>query len=410
MAPVRDRGVAPCRNARFFRHSLRVSVSRWFTVFALFPLLFAACQRPALHRQESYVFGTRVEILVAGVEEARARPATSAVLREFDRLNRAYHAWRPSELSNLNAALAAGKTLEVSEEMAALLTDVQRFSTRSGGLFDPGIGRLIAAWGFQSDDFKAAPPDPAILDDWRKHRAGIAELEIDGRRVGSRSRRVAIDLGGYLKGYALDRAAAILRARGVGNALINIGGNIMALGSRNGEAWRVGILHPREPGPLATLKLYDGEAIGTSGDYQRFFEFNGKRYCHLLDPERGEPVSHTQTLTVLISPRPGIGAGALSDMATKPLFIAGARWPALAERLDVDQVLRVDAAGKITVSPKMCERLEFEDGIPSAMEVPRTCSTASTTAPRGAPPPSPVPNHARAMTGGPTRTLFSPVL
>jgi thiamine biosynthesis lipoprotein len=163
---------------------------------------------------------------------------------------------------------------------------------------------------------------------------------------------------------------AILRARGIGDALINIGGNVMALGSRNGEPWRVGLRHPRASGPLATLKLYDGEAIGTSGDYQRFFELDGRRYCHLLDPERDEPVSHTQALTVLISPRPGVEAGAFSDMSTKPLFIAGVRWPELAGKLGVDQVLRVDAAGEIAVSPKMRERLEFADDVPNVMEIP----------------------------------------
>jgi thiamine biosynthesis lipoprotein len=305
---------------------------------------------------------------VAGVDEARARPAVSAILQEFDRLNRGYHAWRPSPLTDLNAALADGETLEVSDEMAALLGDAQRFSAQGDGLFDPGIGQLIAAWGFHSDEFKAELPDPSILADWRKDRTGIADLEIDSRRVGSRSRRVAVDLGGYLKGYALDRATAILRAHGVDNALINIGGNIMALGSKNGEAWNVGIQHPRQPGPLATLKLYDGEAIGTSGDYQRFFELDGKRYCHLLDPRSGEPVAHTQALTVLISPRPK--AGTLSDMATKPLFIAGARWPELAVKLGVDQVLRVDADGNITVSPKMRERLEFVSDVPKPAEIP----------------------------------------
>jgi thiamine biosynthesis lipoprotein len=330
--------------------------------------LLSACGRPALYRQESFVFGTRVEILVAGVDEARARPAASAALREFDRLYRTYHAWRTSPLGDLNAALAAGKTLDVDEEMAAVLVDARRLSALGEGLFDPGIGRLIGAWGFQSDEFKAALPDPAILADWRGNRAGIADLEIDGRRIGSRSRRVAIDLGGYLKGYALDRAAAILRAHGVNNALINIGGNIRALGDNNGDPWSVGLLHPRSPGPLATLKLYDGEAIGTSGDYQRFFELDGKRYCHLLDPRSGEPVTHTQALTVLVSPQPG--AGTLSDAATKPLFIAGAGWPELAGRLDIDHVLRVDVEGKISVSPKMRERLEFMDGVPAPVEIP----------------------------------------
>jgi thiamine biosynthesis lipoprotein len=329
--------------------------------------LLSACGRSALHRQESFVFGTRVEILVAGLDEARARLAVSDVLREFDRLYRTYHAWRASPLGDLNAALAGGKTFDVDDQTVALLVDVKRLSALSDGLFDPGIGRLIGAWGFQSDEFRAALPDPSILADWRENRAGIADLEIDGRRIGSRSRRVAIDLGGYLKGYALDRAAKLLREHGVGNALINIGGNILALGDNNGEAWKVGILHPRAPGPLATLGLRDGEAIGTSGDYQRFFELDGKRYCHLLDPRSGEPVTHTQALTVLISPRPD--AGTLSDALTKPLFIAGAAWPDLAGKLGVDHVLRVDAEGRISVSPKMRERLKFMDGVPEPEEI-----------------------------------------
>jgi thiamine biosynthesis lipoprotein len=343
------------------------SVPLCWTVLVIFPLL-AACHRPSLHRQESYVFGTRVEILVAGAGEAKARPATAAVLAEFDRLHRAYHAWRPSELAALNAALAEGKTREVDGEMAALLADAQGFSARGDGLFDPGIGYLIGLWGFQSDEYRAARPGPQILADWRQNRAGIADLEIDGLRIGSRSRRAAIDLGGYLKGYALDRAATILRGRGIGNALVNIGGNVMALGNKNGAPWRVGIQHPRKPGPLATLLLHDGEAVGTSGDYQRFFELDGQRYCHLLDPRSGEPARHTQALTVLIAPQER--AGTLSDMATKPLFIAGARWPELAGRLGLDQVLRVDAAGEIAVSPKMRERLEFVDGVPEPKLVP----------------------------------------
>lgn len=329
--------------------------------------LVSACSRPSVHHQESFVFGTRVEILVAGIEEAKARPAASAVLREFDRLHRTYHAWRPSELSDLNAALAEGKTLVVSAEMASLLTDAQRFSAAGEGLFDPGIGRLIQAWGFQSDEFKAVLPPPDVLVDWRKNRAGIADLQIDGQTIGSRSRHVAIDLGGYLKGYALDRAVAILKEYGVNNALINIGGNVMALGDKNGEPWSVGIQSPRKPGPLATLKLRNGEAIGTSGDYQRYFELDGKRYCHLLDPRNGEPAMHTQALTVLISPRPS--AGTLSDMASKPLFLAAAQWSTLAGKLGIDQVLRVDASGDIEVSPMMRERLSFAEGTPQPREI-----------------------------------------
>ena len=273
-----------------------------------------ACSKAPLHQQESFVFGTRVEVLIAGLDDAKAHRAADAVLREFDRMHRTYHAWQPSELSDLNAAIAAGKTAEVTPEMAALIADAQRISALGEALFDPGIGGLIHLWGFQSDEFKAVLPDPSALASLLAKHPGIADLQLDGLRVSSRNNAVALDFGGYLKGVALDRAADILHAQGVNNALINIGGNVMALGTKNGEPWRVGIQHPRQPGPLATLELHDGEAIGTSGDYQRFFELDGKRYCHLLDPRSGVPVTHTQALTVLITPRPA--AGTLSDAAS----------------------------------------------------------------------------------------------
>ena len=337
------------------------------TFLAVFVFWLSACSKAPLHQQESFVFGTRVEILIAGLDETQARPAAAAVLHEFDRLHRTYHAWQTSELSELNAAIAAGKTESVTPEMAALITDAQRLSKAGDALFDPGIGGLIRLWGFQSDDFKAALPDPAALATWRAAKPGIANLRIKNGHVSSTSNQVALDFGGYLKGVALDRAASILRAQGVNNALINIGGNVMALGTKNGKPWRVGIQHPRQPGPLATVELNDGEAIGTSGDYQRFFELDGKRYCHLLDPRSGEPVTHTQALTVLISSRPA--AGTLSDAASKPLFISGRDWPQLASQWAVDQVLRVDAQGHIQVSAALYHRLEFVGGQPKNLEI-----------------------------------------
>ncbi len=135
-------------------------------------------------------------------------------------------------------------------------------------------------------------------------KPSIADLTFKGRVVTAKNPAVALDFGGYLKGVALDRAAAIFKARGIGNALINIGGNVLALGKKGDQPWRVGIRHPRPEqaggAPLATLELRDGEAIGTSGDYQRFFELDGRRYCHLIDPRSGAPATGTQALTVLI--------------------------------------------------------------------------------------------------------------
>ena len=160
---------------------------------------------------------------------------------------------------------------------------------------------------------------------------------------------------------ALDRAAAIFKERGIANALINIGGNVMALGSKGGTPWRVGIQHPRQPTPMATLELRDGEAIGTSGDYQRFFEVDGRRYCHLIDPSTARPSTGTQAVTVLIPAGfDGGKAGTWSDVASKPIFITGADWSALAGRLGIDEVLRVGADGQVELTDAMRARVKLE--------------------------------------------------
>ena len=325
---------------------------------ALLALLLSACGRTPLQEQQAYVFGTRVEVIVVSAQPEQGRKAIAAVLREFDRLHRHYHAWQPSELSALNSAIHAGRPQQVTPELANFIREAQQLGQQSDYLFDPGIGSLIRLWGFQADEFKAELPGESDIADWLVSHPSIADIAIDGSTIRSRNRNVAIDFGGYLKGVALDRAAGILRAMGVHNALINIGGNVMALGSKEGKKWRVGIQHPRQAGPLATVTLDDGEAIGTSGDYQRFFEVDGQRYAHLLDPRTGYPARHTQAVTVLIPA--GDRAGTLSDAASKPIFIAGPDgWRDMARRLAVGLVLRVDGDGRIFASEALHKRLEY---------------------------------------------------
>lgn len=354
-------------------------------LLALLALLPAGCgPAPPLH-QESFVFGTRVELLIAGVPEEQARAAGNQVLAEFDRLHRTYHAWQPSELSTLNAALAAGKSLEVSDEFAAYLREAQEIARAGDFLFDPGIGRLIELWGFHTDEIQPHIPPPAELAALVAQHPSIAALSIKaghcpeprssepksppsaargmgGGCIESRNNSVAIDFGGYLKGIALDRAAVILKAAGIRNALINIGGNILALGDKNGVPWRVGIQHPRPEtvggAPLASLELHDGEAIGTSGDYQRYFMVDGQRYSHLIDPRTGQPAQGAQAVTLLIPPGPQ--AGMRSDALSKPIFIAGADWQALAAKLGVTAVLKVGADGTVKATPAMRQRLKIE--------------------------------------------------
>jgi thiamine biosynthesis lipoprotein len=341
---------------------------RHFLILAC-ALLLAACGRTPVQEQQAYVFGTRVEVLVVSADPAQGRQAIAAVLREFDRMHRAYHAWQPSELSELNLAISEGRPQQVTPELAAFIREAQELSQQGEHLFDPGIGRLIKLWGFQADEFKAELPAEVEIKAWLASKPSIADITIDGTTVSSHNRDVALDFGGYLKGVALDRAAGILRAQGMDNALINIGGNVMALGSKQGRKWRVGIQHPRQPGPMATVALEDGEAIGTSGDYQRFFEVDGKRYPHLLDPRTGYPADHTQAVTVLIPG--GAKAGTRSDAASKPIFIAGPdTWRAMARKMEIGLVLRVDRDDRVFVTEALYPRLDFVGQRPEIVILP----------------------------------------
>ncbi|MCA1977599.1 MAG: FAD:protein FMN transferase [Thiobacillus sp.] len=319
-------------------------------------LLLAGCARePEVVKQQAYVFGTLVEVSVAGAPDAQAEAAIAAVLARFDALHRQLHAWQPSELSRLNAALARGESMQVSPGLAALLKDAQALAVQSGELFNPAIGGLIALWGFHADTPRAHVPDSSAVAAWVKRRPRMSDLHLDGDTVSSANPAVQLDLGGYAKGAALDEAVVILKRHGIRHALVNIGGNVIALGERNGRPWRVGIQHPRQAGVLATLELANGEAIGTSGDYQRYFEANGRRYSHLIDPRTGFPAAGMRSVTILVS---GAHAGTRSDALSKPLFIDGAaRLADTAARLGVTAWLAVDAAGRVRISPAMQARL-----------------------------------------------------
>ena len=349
-------------------------------------LLLAACSKePPTYQEQGYVFGTLVDVSVYGEDEAKARQAVTQVMREFQRLHDLLHAWKPSALSDLNAAFAKGESREVAPELASMLKDAAQLSAQSGGLFNPAIGGLVRLWGFHADEYKAALPDEkqlAALVAAKPQMSDIVFLssppeegmtaalptaggKLEGGKaserflVSSRNPAVQLDLGGYAKGYALDRAAGLLKQQGIRNALINIGGNVLALGAHGDRAWRIGIQHPRKPGPIATMELHDGEALGTSGDYQRYFEFGGRRYCHLIDPRSGQPVQGVQAVTVLTH---GAQAGTLSDAASKPLFISGnAGWRAAAQKMNLAEALLIDGDGTVHLTAAMQKRLEFAD-------------------------------------------------
>ncbi len=338
-------------------------------VFLAALIVLAACTKEPIYRQQSYVFGTLVEVTIWGENDSRAQELIGKVLREFDRLHKELHAWQPSELTKVNAAIAKGEAVTTTPELAAILHETAKLSAQSNGTFNPAIGKLIARWGFQSDEFKPVIPDAEKIKALVEAKPSMADLNIVDTTISSNNREVQIDLGGYAKGYALDRAVDMLKKEGTQNALINIGGNIIAMGERGNRPWRIGIQHPRKPSAIAVLDIYDGEAIGTSGDYQRYFEKDGKRYCHILDPASGMPVQNVHAVTVIA--KRGAGAGVMSDVASKPIFIAAEnRWRDSARAMDVDLAMRVDAKGDVYLTTLMAKRLSFDDKNTVMHEVP----------------------------------------
>lgn len=331
-------------------------MKRWGWVFII-GIVCSACQAPSTHT-EAYVFGTLVEIQIDEVPTAQAQQASNAVLARYQSLHRQLHAWQASELTQLNTAIATGRTpFHTSPLLKRVLVDAQRLSTQSNGLFNPALGGLIALWGFDQAPFKARTVSPQAVHTLLSQHPSMDALVMDQAGVFSRNRAVQLDLGGYAKGFALDEGRAILQAMGIKHALINIGGNVIALGTHHGRPWRVGIQHPRLAGALAALDLADGWAIGTSGDYQRFYMHNGQRFCHILDPNTGYPAQASQSATVLIAPQKQ--AGVLSDVASKPLFIAPTQAATFAKQLGVAAWMVVDAQGKLTLNSAMQARITW---------------------------------------------------
>jgi FAD:protein FMN transferase len=325
--------------------------------------MLAACSGPASRgafiETRMFAMGTWVDIVIG----ARGEPADTAAIAALETMLHSfetdYYAWAENgELAQLNASLRAGTPRRVTPEMAELLDQARTLSIESEGNFDPAVGGLVELWGFHSSLASPARPAAEAIGEWLDTRPSIAELRIEDQVVSADNRRIKLDLGGIAKGKVVDRLIAELTQRGYTDVLVNAGGDVRVRGTRGERAWRIGIQSPRSDGILGTLRLADGEAVFTSGDYERYFDADGQRMHHLLDPRLGLPATHTQAVTVVTR------EGALADAAATAIFVAGpAHWRDIATRLDVSAVLRVDASGTIEMTDAMAKRIELEPDV-----------------------------------------------
>lgn len=232
-------------------------------------------------------------------DERAANIAARAAIAEVQRIELKYSRYRSSSvLSKINQA-AGGMPVAIDAETASLLNFAGQLWRMSDGLFDATSGVLRQAWDFKS----AQLPNPDKLAQTLTC-IGWGDVHLTAHSFSLPRKDMELDFGGFGKEYAVDRAAALLQQQGIKHALVNLGGDIHALGSHGlpeleAQAWKVEVQHPRNAkAVLAGIDVYGG-GLATSGDYERYFELDGKRYCHVLDPRTGWPVNHWQSITVM---------------------------------------------------------------------------------------------------------------
>jgi len=316
-------------------------------------LLLAACARAAGPVQRSFfAMGTLVEVTLYDVPQERAERLLDDIEADFQRMHHEWHAWEEGPLVHVNRAIAQGRSVEIPAVIAPLLPPAIRLSEASNHLFNPAIGRLIALWGFQSDEPARQPPDPADIERLVRANPRMTDLVIEDGRLRSRNPMVQLDFGGFAKGWAIDRVIEKLRAAGVENAIVNAGGDLRAIGRHGNRPWRVGVRHPRRKDALlAVLEVQGDESVFTSGDYERYFEYQGRRYHHIIDPRTGWPAEGAASVTLIHR------EAATADAAATALLIAHEdEWREIARRMGIDQVLRVEQDGRIVMTPAMARR------------------------------------------------------
>jgi thiamine biosynthesis lipoprotein len=331
----------------FFRFSL-------FTFLLI--LLLISCGQQQIYKQQFYVFGTLVGVTVWGVPEQQANQAVEAVIHDFQAMHRHWHAWQPSPLTELNQAIAAGQTWIIEEKsLLPLLKQAQLFYQQSEGLFNPAIGQLVGLWGFHQDEFSQTPPPmPAKIAELVALAPSMADIVIEGQNISAKNSAVQLDFGAFAKGYAVDLAIEKFRQLGIENAIINAGGNLKAIGQKGKNPWWIGIRHPSGQGVLGAIAISGEESVITSGSYERFREYNGKRYSHIIDPRTGEPATGFTSVTVIDQ------NGARADAAATALMVAGLLdWHRIAQQMEVKYVMLVDEAGTVYVNPAMAKRVQF---------------------------------------------------
>jgi thiamine biosynthesis lipoprotein len=298
---------------------------------------------PAWHRREEAIMGTAISVELQCRDRALAEHAMAAVMAEMHRIDASMSPHKPSsELSRINRD-AAREPVPVSTEMFGLLQRALEFSSLSDGAFDI----TFAAAGRLYDYRAGVAPDAAALAQARD-LVGWRGLALDPMRRTVRFARagMCIDLGGFAKGHAVDNAIAILKRLGIAHAMVAAGGDSHVIGHRDGgRPWSVAIRDPRHADGIVAVLPLENCAISTSGDYERYFERDGIRCHHLIDPRTGKSPSAVRSVTIIADD------GLTTEALSKTVFVLGAEAGlALVDALPGVDAVIVDEQGTLIAS------------------------------------------------------------
>ena len=269
-------------------------------ILLLAALLSGCSDNDTVFQNQFFAFGTLIEVSIYGVDPSLATRASEQIEQDFLNMHANWHAWLPSKLSTTNEQLASLQPFTTDAAILPLLQEAGRLSDLSNGLFNPVIGKLIALWGFHDNALPIGTlPDTAVIAALVAQAPGVSDITFTDTGLVNHNPAVSYDLGAFAKGYAIDRAIERLREFGIHNAIINTGGDLRAIGQHGDRPWRIGIRQPRGSGILASIEIETDESVFTSGDYERFFEVDGNRYHHIIDPRSGYPAGTTMSVTVI---------------------------------------------------------------------------------------------------------------
>lgn len=316
-------------------------------------------KKPEEHRHSSLHFGTLIDITLYDVNTAQANAAFKQLDEDFAYMHLAWSPWETGSIHRTNKLLKTGASFSAGPGILNLIKKSSDIADKTEQLFNPAIGELINLWQIHKhEDPNIRPPEQKHIEQLITSNPQLNDIKINGVKIHTGNPDVSLNFGAFAKGYAIDLEIEMLKSRGIKNAIINTGGDLKAIGSHGDRPWYIAIQHPRLDTWLAKIETQNEESVFTSGDYERYYEYQGKRYHHILDPRTGYPAQGVQSVTVLHTD------SGLADAAATALFVAGTdKWLEIAKKLQLKQIMLIDDKGVVHVTPAMRKRLKFNSQI-----------------------------------------------